>query len=164
MHEIDGIQPIERAPLEHDDLAATVFLRRRSKDLDRAGNAKLRHRALRGNARKHGTRGDEVVPTRVTELRKCAVLRKEGDARTLTVVPRSPEGRGQIFARVLDGKALLREDLSAERARIGLLEANLRMRMDILGHGPHGVDVPVNGIANELPHFVLKHREPPLMP
>ena len=55
----------------------------------------------------------------------------------------------QAFARVLDGKGLLRDGLSAERARAGLLEANPRKRVDILGHDPHGVDLPVNGVANE---------------
>lgn len=67
----------------------------------------------------------------------------------LAAVPQSPEGHVQTFARILDGKGLLRDDLSAERARAGLLEANPRKRVDILGHDPRGVNLPVNGVADE---------------
>lgn len=60
--------------------SSAVFLRRLSKDLDRAGNAKLCHRAPRRNACEHDTRGDEVVPVRVAELGRGVVLGEEGTA------------------------------------------------------------------------------------
>lgn len=70
----------------------------------------------------------------------------------------------QTFARILDGKGLLRDDLSAERARAGLLEANPRKRVDILGHDPRGVDLPVNGVADEsVTPFTATPMAPPVL-
>ncbi len=144
----------EHPRLKERDFSATALLRRGAHKLDGPGDGMTLPPEREEGA--EGTRGDEVVPAGMANLREGVVLGEDGDPGTNTVADASPERGGETTDPALHGDALTLDGFREPRSGAVLFEAELRVRVDprrdVAQRGRERVDVARNAVEIEGRH------------
>ncbi len=154
------VHPLEGAAVEHDDLAAAALLGRGAQDCDSAG----RVGPLLGDGDRGGAGGgaDQVVAAAVAEPGERVVLGEQRDRRPVAAAVLPAERGRQRRDAALDREPVTGEEAAEPAARLLLLEADLRVRVDVGGDplqlGPQAVDP----LRDALLQVVQLHRSPPV--
>ena len=155
VHHHGGVDALEGAGSDLQDLAAAPLLGRCADDGDPAV-ARLGHRG-RGESGAQTGRSDDVVPAGVADAGQRVVLEADGDVRA-GPAGSSDEGGLQAVGAALGRDALVLEHVAEQVVGVVLLEVQLGLGVDPVGHVDQEVGTPVDLLGHAVLDGVEVHR------
>jgi len=141
--------------LQELDLARIALFRGGPNKHDLAVDLVLLHDVAEGEERAEASDSNEVVPTRMADIRESVHLRVEAErARRLAIgVLCPPGGRHALVRIVVYLEPLVLEELCKLRARLDFLPCQLRVLVQIVRDGCQVGTLPVQECLNVLPRL-----------
>ena len=151
VHHEGGVDPVEAAPLEHEDLAAAALLSRSAEDAD--GDAQVVGERRQADSGADSSRRDHVVPAGVADLGEGVVLGADRHRERPAARPAGKGSRQPTDPRV-EIEAPCAQRLGAPGGGELLLEGELGVGVDLAGE----LDEAFPGGADRGPRVGLRRR------